>query len=86
MKYFGIIVLLFVFFIGLAMQNMEVVKIRIEYKRLIKEASELYRIKDMLMYRIEQYKHIGRVSAKALEEGCETIGPENIVVIETGKK
>ena len=89
MRYFIIVFFMSLFVIGFAWQNVEVMKIKLEYKKLNKTAARLNKKKDVLMYRIEKYRNIEVVRDYARTRGYREIGPENMVVVtvdENGKK
>jgi hypothetical protein len=67
----------------------EVMKIKLEYKKLNKTVEELNKRKDILLYKIERYKNISVVRDYARSKGYKEINPGNMVVVtvdENGKK
>lgn len=81
MKYFIIVFLTTLFVIGFVWQNVEVVKIKLEYQKLNKMADDIYREKDILVYKIEKYRNIEVVKNKAQLAGYKELSPKNIVVV-----
>lgn len=81
MRYFFIVSLLTAFVIGLVWQNLEVVKIKMEYKKLGNAAENLYKSRDLLLYNIERYKKLDIVENKAKALGFREVAPDNVVII-----
>jgi hypothetical protein len=69
------------FVIGFVWQNVEVVKIKHEYKKLNQIAEELYKERDVLLYKIEQKKNIDLIRERAGAEGYKELRPDNMVIV-----
>ena len=85
MRYFIIVFLMTLFVIGLVWQNVEVVKIKLEYRKLNRLADELYKQRDFLLYKIESKKNINFVKEQAAK-GYRELRPNDIAVITVDEK
>jgi len=81
MRYFVIVFLTTLFVIGFVWQNVEVVKIKMEYQKLNKIAEDLYKDKDILIYQIEQHKNSDVIKEKARAAGYKELNPKNMIVV-----
>jgi hypothetical protein len=61
MKYLTIVLLLSVFLIGFVWQNIEVVKIKLEYKKMQEECSNIYKRNDLLKINLERLRTISKI-------------------------
>ena len=85
MRYFVIVVLMTLFVIGLVWQNVEVVKIKLEYRKLNQLADELYKGRDLLLYKIGSGKDIDLVKSQAAQ-GYRELRPDDIAIIVVDEK
>ena len=85
MRYFVIVFLMTLFVIGLVWQNVEVVKIKLEYRKLNQMADELYKERDLLVYKIESRKNIDFAKDQATK-GYKELRPNDIAVVVVNEK
>jgi len=83
-RYFVIVFLMTLFVIGLVWQNVEVVKIKLECRKLNRLADELYKERDLLLYKIEGRKNIDFVKEAAW--GYRRLRPDDIAVVVVDEK
>lgn len=81
MKYFSIAFLLTVFVILYVWQNVEVMKIRMDFRRLNKTSLELTMENDRIRYNIERYRHLDIIEKRAERQGREKMKPTDVVVL-----
>jgi len=85
-RYFVIVFLMTFFVIGLVWQNVEVVKIKLEYRKLNRLVDELYKERDLLLYRLE----IGKKNTDFLKErsaqGYRELRPNDITIVAVDEK
>jgi len=86
MKYFSIAFLLTVFVILYVWQNVEVMKIRMDFRRLNKTKQELVMKNDRIRYDIERYRHLDIIAQRAEKQGRETMKPTDVVVLVAKEK
>ncbi|MCL1911306.1 MAG: hypothetical protein FWG13_03780 [Leptospirales bacterium] len=85
MRYFLIVFLMTLFVIGLVWQNVEVVKIKLEYRKLNQLADDLYKERDLLLYKLESGKNIDFVREQAAG-GYKELRPDDIAVVVVDEK
>ena len=73
------------FVIGLVWQNVEVVKIKLEYRKLNQLADDLYKERDLLLYKLESGKNIDFVREQAAG-GYKELRPDDIAVVVVDEK
>ncbi len=88
MKYFLIAFVMVVFVILYVWQNIEVMKIKMEYNQSLEEEKELIKRNDRLRYEIERYKRMDLIEANAGRYGMRMITPGDfeIIVVQKGEK
>ena len=86
MKYFFIAVMMILFVILYVWQNIEVVRMKMEYNTTVQREEELIKINDRLRYEIEQYKRMELIEAYAAQSGMRALMPEDFDIIVTAKK
>ena len=74
------------FVIGLVWQNVEVVKIKLEYRKLNQLVDELYRERDLLLYKIESGKKNADFLKERTAQGYRALHPDDITVIAVDEK
>lgn len=62
-------------------QNVEVMKIKIEYKEALKEESEFIKKNDRLRYEIERFKRMELIERSAAEMGMRELTPGDFAAI-----
>lgn len=85
MKYFIIAFLIILFVIFYVWQNIEVMKLKIEFRGALMKEQQLVTDMDRLWYEIERYKTMEVVEAYAKRIGMRSVTPNDFVVIR-GKK
>ena len=73
------------FVIGLVWQNIEVVKIKLEYKKLNQLADELYKERDLLLYKITSKKNAD-FAKKQAAQGYRELRPDDITIVVVDEK
>ena len=81
MKYFSIVLMISVFVISYVWQNIEMMKMKLDYKKLIQTEKELSIINDKLKFELEKLKNFQRIEAYADKNSLKKLGPEDIIVI-----
>jgi hypothetical protein len=69
------------FVIGFAWQNVEVMKMKLEFRRLGLMAAELRKRNDLLLYQIERYRRMDVVSGQASARGGRGINHDDIISV-----
>lgn len=85
MRYFAIVFVMSVFVIAYVWQNIEVMKTKMDYKRLIRTEQSLASKNVKLRYELEKMKNFDRFEANAGRMNLVKITPANLVVIKTGE-
>jgi hypothetical protein len=88
MKYFLIAFVMVIFVILYVWQNIEVMKIKMEYNQSLEEEKELIKRNDRLRYEIEKYKRMDLIEANAGRYGMRRITPRDfeIIVVQKDEK
>ncbi|MCL2156024.1 MAG: hypothetical protein FWH53_10195 [Leptospirales bacterium] len=81
MKYFSIVLMISIFVISYVWQNVEMMKMKSDYKKLIKTEKELSAVNDKLKFELERLKDFDRVAAYAERNNLKKLGPEDIILI-----
>jgi len=81
MKYFSIVLAISIFVISHVWQNIEMMKMRLDYKKLIKTEKELSAINDKLKFELERLRNFHHMEAYADRNNLKRLGPEDIIVI-----
>ena len=85
MKYFSIVLMISIFIISYVWQNVEMMKMRTDYKRLIKTEKELNAVNDKLKFELEKLRNFHRIESYADKNNLKRLGAEDIVVIKPDK-
>ncbi len=85
MKYFFIAVVMILFVILYVWQNIEVVRMKMDYNTALQREEQLVKINDRLRYEIEWYKRMELIDAYAASRGMRTLMPEDIDIIVSKK-
>ena len=83
MKYFSIVLMISIFIISYVWQNVEMMKMRTDYKRLIKAEKELNTVNDKLKFELEKLRNFHNIEAYADRNNLKRLGPEDLIVIKT---
>lgn len=86
MKYFGVAFLLTISVILYVWQNVEVMKMRMEYRRLNRTHRSLVMENDRLRYGIERYRSIDTLEKRAVKKQMRRVRPGDIDVIVVKEK
>jgi hypothetical protein len=88
MKYFLVAFVMIIFVILYVWQNIEVMKIKLEYSEALEEEKELIKRNDRLRFEIEKYKTMDLIEANAERYGMRRITPRDfeIIVVRKDKK
>ncbi len=81
MKYLVIVLSMSLFVIGFVWQNIEVVKLKMEYRRLQTERAEAARENDRLRCEIQELSSLKRLENAALSLGMRPIEPGDVHII-----
>lgn len=85
-RYIGIVLAIIVFVILFVWQNIEVMKIKMEYRKGLRMEQQMERRNDRLRYEIERLRKMDLIERYAETRGMRQAGPEDIEVIEAVKK
>jgi cell division protein FtsL len=85
MKYFSIVLMISIFIISYVWQNVEMMKMRTDYKRLIKTEKELSAINDKLKFELEKLRNFQNIETYADRNNLKRLGPEDLIVIKTDR-
>lgn len=80
-KYFITALLCILFVIIYVWQNVEVMKIKIDYRKALKEERQLINMNDRLRYEIERYRRMELIEKYAAENGMNALSPYDFVTI-----
>ncbi len=86
MKYFSIAFLLTMFVILYVWQNVEVMKIRMDFRRLNRTTQELTTENDRIRYDIERYRRLELIAKRAEDQGRKIMKPGDVVVLVAKEK
>ena len=81
MKYFSIVLMISVFVISYVWQNIEMMKMKLDYKKLIQTEKELSVINDKLKFELERLKNFHHIESYAGIHNLKRLGPEDIILI-----
>jgi hypothetical protein len=81
MKYFLIAFVMVIFVILYVWQNIEVMKIKMEYSQSLEVEKEFIKRNDRLRYEIEKYKRMDLIEANAGRYGMRMITPRDFEII-----
>ena len=71
-----------IFIIFYVWQNVEVVKIKIDYRKALSEERQFVNRNDKLRYEIERYRRMDLVEKYAAENGMRELTPSDFVTID----
>lgn len=86
MKYFFITFLISTFVIVYVWQNIEVMKIKMTYNRLLVEEKKLENRKKRLLYELERSRNFRNVEKIAMDNGYRELRPSDVIYIESDLK
>ena len=81
MKYFSIALMISIFVVFYVWQNIEMMRMKMDYKKLIRTEKEITDVNDKLKYELERLRTFDHIEANAGKSGLRHISPEDLVVI-----
>ncbi|HNX23018.1 MAG TPA: hypothetical protein PKG60_03150 [Spirochaetota bacterium] len=81
MKYFSIVFLISIFVVFYVWQNIEMMKMKMDYKKLIRTENEITVVNDKLKYEFERLRSFRYIEANADKNNLKYISPADLVVI-----
>ncbi|HPS59218.1 MAG TPA: cell division protein FtsL [Spirochaetota bacterium] len=87
MKHFGIVFVMSLFVILYVWQNIEIMKTKMDYKKVVKSEHALAERNAKLKLELEKLRNFSRIESNAGRSGLSGIKPSDVIVIkeETGK-
>jgi hypothetical protein len=70
-----------IFIVSYVWQNIEMMKMKSDYKRLIKTENELSSINDKLKFELEKLKNFHSIETYADKNNLKRLGPDDIITI-----
>lgn len=81
-KYFFIVIMMISLVIVYVWQNIEVMKMQMDYKHAVKLQKKLIKENDSLMYEIEKYRSFERIEIFSEENGLKELEYNDIIIVE----
>ena len=81
MKYFSIVLMISVFVVFYVWQNIEMMKMKMDYKKLIRTEQEMTVVNDKLKYDFEKLRNFHKIEADADKKNLKRMTPADLVVI-----
>lgn len=81
MKYFTIVFMISVFVVFYVWQNIEMMKLKMDYKKLIRTEQEITVVNDKLKFEFERLRNFRSIEANADKSNLKAISPTDLVVI-----
>ncbi len=81
MKYFSIVFMISVFVVFYVWQNIEMMKLKMDYKKLIRTEKEITVVNDKLKFDFERLRNFRSIEANADKNNLKPISPTDLVVI-----
>lgn len=81
MKYFSIVLMISIFVVFYVWQNIEMMKIKMDYKKLIRTEKEITVVNDKLKFEYERLRSFRYIEANADRNNLKYISPADLVVI-----
>lgn len=81
MKYFSIALMISIFVVFYVWQNIEMMRMKMDYKKLIRTEKEITEVNDKLKYELERLRNFDYIEANSGKSGLRHISPEDLVVI-----
>ena len=82
MKYFLIVVMMSLFIITYVWQNIEIMKMKMEYRKFIRAEREISEMNDRIRYNLESLRNFSHMKSFAEKNGLKQIGPDDVVIID----
>ncbi len=81
MKYFTIVFMISIFVVFYVWQNIEMMKLKMDYKKLIRTEKEITVVNDKLKLDFERLRNFRSIEANAEKNNLKPIGPTDLIVI-----
>ena len=81
MKYFSIVLMISIFVVFYVWQNIEMMKMKMDYKKLIRTEQEITVVNDKLKFEYERLRSFRYIEANADKSNLKYISPADLVVI-----
>ena len=81
MKYFSIVLMISIFVVFYVWQNIEMMKMKMDYKKLIRTEKEITVVNDKLKFEYERLRSFRYIEASADKNNLKYISPADLVVI-----
>jgi len=81
MKYFSIVFMISIFVVFYVWQNIEMMRMKMDYKKLIKTEKEITVLNDKLKFEYERLRSFRYLEANAEKNNLKPIGPADLIVI-----
>mgnify|MGYP001769198894 CR=1 FL=1 len=87
MKHFAIVFVMSLFVILYVWQNIEIMKTKMDYKRMVRAEHALAEKNARLKYELERLRNFSSMESKAGRNGLSVIKPSDVIVVkeETGR-
>ena len=82
MKYFLIVIMMSVFIITYVWQNIEIMKMKMEYRKLTGVERELTESNDRVRYNLESLRSFRYMNSFAEKNRLKQIGPGDVIIID----
>ena len=86
MKYFLIVVMMSFFIITYVWQNIEIMKMKMEYRKLINVEMELSEKNDRIRFNLESLRSFRYMKSFAEKNRLKQIGPDDVININIGSR
>ena len=81
MKYFSIVFTISLFVVFYVWQNIEMMKMKMDYKKLINTEKEITVVNDKLKFEYEKLRNIRNMEANADKNNLRQLSPADLVVV-----
>jgi len=87
MKHFALVFVMSLFVILYVWQNIEIMKIKLEYKKMVRAEHVLAESNAKMLYGLEKLRNFGSMESNASRHGLSVIKPSDVIVVkdDTGK-
>lgn len=86
MKYFSIVLIISVFVVFYVWQNIEMMRMKMDYKKLIRTEQEMTVVNDKLKYDIERLRNFRNIEADVDKKNLKQLTPADLVVIKVDQE
>ena len=81
MKYFFIVLMMSIFIVSYVWQNIEMMKMKMDYRKLVDLEREVSEGNDRIRYNLESLRNFNNMRIFADKHRLEYISPDNVVII-----